>query len=453
MALLKKYKILLLLIIATMMFSLMVGAYFSFSTQRMKGFFYSAKRAGYELVTRNFSVKLETEFLENKTFTINDIEYDVSFTIIYAWQKNDFRFSPNFFDTADNKLFFVNHGGTIAYMPLSDLEVANAHFTTIPSDIGSHFKSISASIKGMIIDDNRLFVSNVVPYKKEGALVEPCLRMQLLVADLNVEKIKFKKIFAQKTCDESIVLMSHERDTREKGQEKYFFDTNGVISETGGRIVSYKDNKILVSTGQYFGNPQKDDNAIGKIIAIDKDTGEYELIAKGFRNPQGLYYDAEEDIILSTDHGPRGGDEININVSPGGDVENYGWPIASYGKPYSLGDKENPFVSPHSAYGFVEPLKIYDMSIGISEIIKVDNKFNGINDKQIFLAALTGSDPDPQSGGLGVTHFILNDDYSTKQREVFELERRIRDLFYVESINKIIAYSGDDQTIIVISPK
>ena len=33
----------------------------------------------------------------------------------------------------------------------------------------------------------------------------------------------------------------------------------------------------------------------------------------GFRNPQGIFYDKKNDIIISTDHGPQGGDEINFN--------------------------------------------------------------------------------------------------------------------------------------------
>ena len=34
----------------------------------------------------------------------------------------------------------------------------------------------------------------------------------------------------------------------------------------------------------------------------------------GHRNPQGLYYDKEKNILIFTEHGPKGGDEININT-------------------------------------------------------------------------------------------------------------------------------------------
>ena len=51
----------------------------------------------------------------------------------------------------------------------------------------------------------------------------------------------------------------------------------------------------------------------GKIISIDKNSREFDLISKGHRNPQGLFYLAEDNLIINTEHGPKGGDEINLN--------------------------------------------------------------------------------------------------------------------------------------------
>jgi glucose/arabinose dehydrogenase len=50
----------------------------------------------------------------------------------------------------------------------------------------------------------------------------------------------------------------------------------------------------------------------------------------GHRNPQGLYYDSLKRALYATEHGPLGGDELNI-VRAGG---NYGWPLFSYGLNY-----------------------------------------------------------------------------------------------------------------------
>ena len=50
----------------------------------------------------------------------------------------------------------------------------------------------------------------------------------------------------------------------------------------------------------------------------------------GHRNPQGLFYDEMTETLFEQEHGPRGGDEINI-IKKG---KNYGWPIITYGKEY-----------------------------------------------------------------------------------------------------------------------
>ena len=63
-------------------------------------------------------------------------------------------------------------------------------------------------------------------------------------------------------------------------------------------------------------------------------TKEKKIVSLGHRNPQGLYYDKVNDLIISTDHGPKGGDEINIIIGGG----NYGWPLVSHGFEYGTND-------------------------------------------------------------------------------------------------------------------
>ena len=67
----------------------------------------------------------------------------------------------------------------------------------------------------------------------------------------------------------------------------------------------------------------------GKILEIDLNTKEDTIFSSGHRNPQGLeiFLQNGNKILLSTEHGPQGGDEIN-NIKFN---KNYGWPISSYG--------------------------------------------------------------------------------------------------------------------------
>ena len=68
---------------------------------------------------------------------------------------------------------------------------------------------------------------------------------------------------------------------------------------------------------------QDKDSPFGKIIKININTSNYEIVSKGHRNPQGLLYDKNNDLIVSTEHGPYGGDEINLNLNTK-KVKNFG---------------------------------------------------------------------------------------------------------------------------------
>ena len=61
-----------------------------------------------------------------------------------------------------------------------------------------------------------------------------------------------------------------------------------------------------------------------------KKTKDYNVISMGHRNPQGLIIKGE--TILSTEHGPFGGDELNTVI----EGRNYGWPTSAYGFTYGL---------------------------------------------------------------------------------------------------------------------
>ena len=60
----------------------------------------------------------------------------------------------------------------------------------------------------------------------------------------------------------------------------------------------------------------------------------------GHRNPQGLYFDKENNFLLEAEHGPEGGDEINLIKFNQNTIPNYGWGISSYGEHY--GGKKAP---------------------------------------------------------------------------------------------------------------
>jgi glucose/arabinose dehydrogenase len=114
----------------------------------------------------------------------------------------------------------------------------------------------------------------------------------------------------------------------------------------GSRIVFDKDNYLYYSNGDKGSRPdnaQELDNAHGKIHRIHDDgripednpfvktAGAVKSIwTYGNRNPQGMVYDATNNRLWAVEHGPKGGDELNL-IQKG---KNYGWPVITYGINY-----------------------------------------------------------------------------------------------------------------------
>jgi len=132
----------------------------------------------------------------------------------------------------------------------------------------------------------------------------------------------------------------------------------------GGRIAWDTTGHLLLTTGDGFNyreDAQDTTNQMGKTLRMTADGGvptdglttdntnlDPYVLSYGHRSPQGLTVDPATGLIYQSEHGPKGGDEINL-IEPG---KNYGWPIVSYGLDYS-----GAFVSPYSTRpGITDPL-------------------------------------------------------------------------------------------------
>ena len=156
---------------------------------------------------------------------------------------------------------------------------------------------------------------------------------------------------------------------------------------------------------------------------IDLNTKKHEIISKGHRNAQGLF--VKDQIILSTEHGPKGGDEINRILYK----KNYGWPIASYGEPYE--SKKLKYLKGHKENGFEEPLYVFMPSIGISELIILPNTFDLKWKNNALVTSLNGR---------SIYRVKFEDEKFDKvlYLEKIYIGERIRDIKYVNKFNLII---------------
>jgi len=140
----------------------------------------------------------------------------------------------------------------------------------------------------------------------------------------------------------------------------------------GARMAFMPDRSLLITVGDGFDlreQAQNLGNHFGTTVRVtDKgqvpndnpflrdETAQPEIYTYGHRNPQSIAYDAVSGRLYQTEHGPRGGDELNL-LMPG---KNYGWPIATYGIDYS-----GARISPYSTYeGTEQPLLHWTPSIG-----------------------------------------------------------------------------------------
>ena len=221
---------------------------------------------------------------------------------------------------------------------------------------------------------------------------------------------------------------------------------------SSGKIQSLKLNNedfILLSTSadvllnnEIDLKPQDDKTIFGKILIINEKNNTYEIFSKGHRNILGLYSD--NNIILSTENGPRGGDEINKIIKN----KNYGWQIASYGETYAsrwVPKENNDYHKSHENFGFEEPLYSFVPSIGISEIIKIDNNFSKKWQNNYLI------------GSLNYRHILRVKFDNNYNRLIFSekifIGERIRDLLSVPEEKIILLALEDSGSLGILSLK
>jgi glucose/arabinose dehydrogenase len=166
----------------------------------------------------------------------------------------------------------------------------------------------------------------------------------------------------------------------------------------GSRLAFDGHGHVFVSQGDRFDRrrPQQLDFAQGKLLRLDVDgtlpadnpfagsPGVRRLVwSYGHRNIQGLAFDPRTGTLWASEHGPRGGDELNL-PRPG---KNYGWPIASNGMDYSTG-RPYPETVGTSAPGMESPYRAWAKSPGLSGMAFYTGDPDSPWNDSLFLGAL-----------------------------------------------------------------
>ena len=209
--------------------------------------------------------------------------------------------------------------------------------------------------------------------------------------------------------------------------------------ETGGRLAWTESRSLLLTVGDVgldgVGEPlaasQDTSNSYGKILLIHP-TGTSEIFSIGHRNPQGLVI-ATDGQIWSTEHGPQGGDEVNL-IRRGG---NYGWPLATYGTEY--GHDYWPLAPDGRNHGeYREPMYVFATGVAPSNLIQVH---------QTQFPRWSGDFLVGSLGGLTLFRMRTRDTQVTLL-EPIQINRRIRDLAEGKD-GRIILWTGQRDVIVL----
>ena len=333
-----------------------------------------------------------------------------------------------YIEKTDKNLILASGTGEFYYTEISKL---NTDFKV--NKIETNLKKIikdpqffhygKPSVRDIFIDDGNLYVGHIKTSFKDG---EACYNTAILEARLDLSYLEFNEFFTFEECGNLT--------TNNKIHKQRF-----RLDIVGGRVTQLDDNHLLLTTGAMGDRPKAQDknSLFGKILSINKKTKDFRVVSMGHRNAQGLYFDNEKKILFSTEHGPKGGDEVNLNLNPFEDpIENYGWPISSYGDHYDgRARKEAPLNKSHSKFGFIEPIKYFTPAVGISQILKVKDTYDKTVSNDYFVAAL-GYPDQLEEGDRHLHKFKWSDNY----KEIIEHDQlligeRIRDLIYLPTLN------------------
>ena len=194
----------------------------------------------------------------------------------------------------------------------------------------------------------------------------------------------------------------------------------------GAKIAFLPDGTLLLNSGDGFDHREKAqylDNHFGKIIRINTDgsipsdnpftniMGALpEIYSYGHRNMQGLVVTSKGDIY-EHEHGPKGGDEINL-IKPS---LNYGWPAITYGVDYS-GAVISPFTEKE---GMEQPLLHWTPSIAPSDMIYYENDLYPELTNSFLVTALVSKD---------VKKVVFDNDRDYQESLFYDLKQRLRNI-------------------------
>tara|TARA_Y100001968_G_scaffold129821_1_gene118548 strand:- start:12525 stop:14072 length:1548 start_codon:yes stop_codon:yes gene_type:complete len=320
------------------------------------------------------------------------------------------------------------------------LKNIESNITTL-IDYPEFYEDSMYGIKDILLHEGNLYISYINQIYKNN-----CWGIVVAKSKFNGNYLNFEVIYKPNSC------------VSIKGREGFWPHL------TGGKLAKLNKNKIAVSVGAFaFGIGKSwpsDEVEFGKIMEININDYSKNVISSGHRNPQGLFYSKKRNVLLSTEHGPKGGDELNF-IKLDGTKQDFGWPSASYGYSYwfKKGD-EDIFLKSHKDNGFIEPKYFWTPSIGISA---VEECSLSKEHSRLFIASLGNA----KEEGTYENKFLKGkfveeslsiiaengNDFPSINKKVIRIGGRIRDLICDEDRKKVWYWDETNKGIGILNLK
>jgi glucose/arabinose dehydrogenase len=229
---------------------------------------------------------------------------------------------------------------------------------------------------------------------------------------------------------------------------------SGRSANSGGRIAIASDGTLFVAIGDRSSSPpyqraQQLDNDLGKIVHITTDgeaapgnpfSGQQgarpEIWSIGHRTPEGLTFDANGQL-WETEHGPRGGDELN-RIEKG---KNYGWPVIAHGIDYP-GSKIGEGITEKA--GMEQPVYYWDPVIAPSGLAIYHGSLFPSWEGDALVGALRGR---------MISRLTLKDGRVVSEEPLLlDQHSRVRDV-RVAPDGAVYVLTDDDGRLLVLRPK
>ena len=251
--------------------------------------------------------------------------------------------------------YSINYSDTIVPMNFDGMK--GSKFWNSPAFTKNWFRTFDILLLPRTEKDVDLYVSHHRFVNECIYFVVSHTTMKVLPDNIEIDSTSWEDVFVAKPCIDLEIRGGH---------------FAGL--QAGGRLARGPKNVLFVTVGDHeFDDTERKSTSmdpqtdLGKLIEINLETKQTLIFASGLRNPQGLFV-SSEGLIWETEHGPRGGDEINL-LRRGG---NYGWPEASYGLHYMIPHNElDGTRGRHET--FSKPIFAFFPSIGISNLTEINN--------------------------------------------------------------------------------